>query len=245
MAAKSNKAPAKKSAKNKPPSGKSAPSPARAVKVEVVSEAPDLMSPEVVMHISKVEKQIGLVGGMPDQILINTIEIYADQAAKYSQIAQKAGASALVYAWACGKLLNAAKENLGHGAFGKWRKEHLVPGVMSERTSARYMLLAAKCYDVRGLLQWGPTLRQAYVACGVLPDPAEGDQAEVEKPDVPKKQVLLASLSSLQKDLRLFEKNFQAFESSNEKLDAGEKTQLLLMKDEIKRFSDRILKLLP
>jgi hypothetical protein len=57
------------------------------------------------------------------------------------------GASALVYAWASGKLLNIAKAKLGRGDFGAWRKEHLGDDI-AERTSQRYMRLAKECDDV-------------------------------------------------------------------------------------------------
>ena len=89
-------------------------------------------------------------------------------------------------------------------------------------------------------------MRQAYIACGVLPDPGEVDatEEEAQKIEVPKKQVLMTSLGDVQRNLRLFEKNLQQFEGSKEKLDEDEKTQLKLMRIEIENFATRILKLL-
>lgn len=163
----------------------------------------------------------------------------------------QAGASALVYAWACGRLLNEAKENLGHGAFGKWRKEHVESAGVSEQTSTRYMKLAESCSDVRGLLQWAPTLRQAYVGCGVLPPPPERDkdetdddlsaeekqQKEKEKHEIEvqrKKEVLLTSVSVLQQRLH------QGIDLK-ENLDAREIRQIRLARVQINSFFEQIL----
>lgn len=162
----------------------------------------------------------------------------------------RAGSSALVYAWGCGTLLNRAKANLGHGAFGKWRREHLETAGISERTSTRYMKLAESCSDVRGLLQWAPTLRQAYVGCGVLPPPPEREneaddhlsdakrqqkeKEEIEKEVHRKKELLLASVNALKQRLHQgigIKKN----------LDAGEIRQLKLARNQIYAFFDQIL----
>ena len=246
------KTPTKKAAPRKPPAPKKTAKKsttrrghASAVEIEVVSDVPDLMPPDVVKHIVTVETTVRDMAGMPESTLLKCITICAGQAATFSRHAAKAGASALVYAWGCGRLLLVAKEQLGHGAFGKWRNEHLVPAVMSERTSARYMQLAARCHDVRALLQWAPTLKQAYVECGILPDPAMSDREPGDKEEVPRKELLFTSLTNLQKGLRLFEKNLESFEVSKEKLNAEDRTQLQLMKKEITGFSQRILTLLP
>ena len=230
MAAKSKKVAAKKG-----PAKKSAPprKKAKAVDAEVVSEPPDLMTAEVKRQISAVEKQIKLVEDMSVGDLSDTIEIYADQAARYSQIALKSGASALVYAWACGKLLNAAKARLGRGDFGKWRTENLLSDSLSERTTARYMMLAKQCDDVKSLLEWSPSLRQAYIACGILPEP-ERTSAEEGEDTAPKTHALLTSLSGLQKNLRLFT-------GSGEKLGKADLTQLKLMRDELDRFFEQVI----
>jgi len=267
MAVKSKKAPAKKTAAkktqpNKPAAKKAAAkkptarkptakkttarsSKAKVVEMEVVPDVPDLMSPEVVKQIATVERMVGDMVGMPDSALLKAITTCAGQSAEFSRHAATAGASALVYAWGCGRLLNEAKEQLGHGAFGKWRNEHLVPTVMSERTSARYMQLAARCNDVRALLQWAPTLKQAYVECGILPDPSVSDREPGDKDEVLPKEKLFTSLTNLQKGLRLFETNLKSFEVSREKLDEHDRTQLQLMKEQIAEFSQRILTLLP
>jgi hypothetical protein len=218
MAAKSSKAvvkktPAKKTPKKMALAKKANPLPAKAVDV-----MPDLMPPEVVKQITQVEGQIARLEGTVDAKLVQNIKGWAAQAAGFSRQAVQAGASALVYAWACGKLLNTAKEELGHGAFGKWREQNLESNGISVRTATRYMLLAKRCHDIRGLLQWVPTLRQAYIECGILPEPPDRGKEEsdvdqsaedelqkeeehLQKEVLRKKEVLLASVSDLQQRL--------------------------------------------
>lgn len=248
MAVKSRKVAAKKISPKK-----STPSRAvtKAFGAEVVAETPDLMPPEVLKQLSQVEAVIGRLDRMPEAKLADHIKDWAAQAAEFSNQAVRAGASALVYAWACGRLLNAAKEDLGHGAFGKWRREHLESAGISERTSTRYMKLAERCSDVKGLLQWAPTLKQAYVGCGVLPEPPKGEkdeqhgdesdeekqQREKEEQEMEvrrKKEVLLASVSALQQRLH------QGI-GVKKNLDAGEIRQLKLARIQINSFFDQIL----
>jgi len=209
-----------------------------------IEDVTDLMTTAVVKQIADVESVIGQIDRMTEAKLAENIEGWASLAAEFSRQAVHAGASALVYAWACGKLLNEAKENLGHGGFGKWRKEHVESAGVSERTSTRYMKLAESCADVRGLLQWAPTLRQAYVGCGVLPPPQERDKDEPEgesseeerhEKDVRrKKEVLLASVSALQQRLH------QGI-GIKENLDASEVRQIKLARVQIDSFFDQIL----
>ncbi len=224
---------------------------AKASGAEVVTEVPDLMTAEVVKQLAQVETAIGRFDRMTEEGLAENIKGWAAHAADYSRQAVHAGASALVYAWGCGKLLNEAKGKLGHGAFGKWRKQHVDSEGISERTSTRYMNLAKSCPDVRGLLQWAPTLRQAYVGCGVLPPPPEQDKDEAddnlseeektrkekeehEKEVLRKKEVLLSSVSALQQKLR------QGM-SIKGNLGPGELRQLKLARNEIVKFFDQLL----
>ena len=248
MAVKIKKGPAKKIPKGTTSGTKSGPSVAKAKsdKAKVAAVPRDLVTPEVAKEVTAAEGILGRVANLSEGGLSKEIQKYSKRADRFARESVNAGAIALVCAWACGKLLNAAKEKLGHGSFGKWRSEHLVPEFMSERTTVRYMQLAARCHDVNALLEWSPGLRQAYIACGVLPDPGEVDatEEEAQKIEVPKKQVLMTSLGDVQRNLRLFERNLQQFEGSKEKLDEDEKAQLKLMRIEIENFATRILKLL-
>lgn len=248
MAAKSRKVAAKKGPAKKSTASRAE---AKASEVEVVEEMPDLMTPAVVKQLAEVESVIGQLDRMTEAKLAENIKGWASLAADFSRQAVHAGASALVYAWACGRLLNEAKANLGHGAFGKWRREHVESAGVSERTSTRYMKLAGSSSDVRGLLQWAATLRQAYVGCGVLPAPPEPEkdeaddnlakeekeQREKEKVEVEvqrKKEVLLTSVSELQQRLHQgigIKKN----------LDPSEIRQLKLARTQIDSFFEQIL----
>ena len=206
------------------------------------------MPREVREQIASVEKFVGRADKLSDPEILGGIADYAGKAEAFRGHAVQAGVSALVYAWACGTLLNAAKEKLGYGAFGKWRRDQVVPTGLSERTSVRYMQLAARCHDITGLLQWGPTLRQAYIECGILPEPptkekagADGEEfseeekeEEREKDVQRKKGVLLASVNELQQRLH------QGI-SIKGRLDPSERRQLRLARIEIDKFFNQIL----
>jgi hypothetical protein len=211
----------------------------KAVSVEV-AVIPDLKPPEVLKHIKEVEAKIKEIEAifkankeMDADPIIPSIKKFAKQAADLSRQAVKTGASALVYAWACGKLLIAAKTKLKRSDFGKWRDENLGADVISERTSQRYMQLAKQFDNVETLLKWSPSLRQAYIACGILPEP-EARDTEEEDNDLPKTRALLTSLNGLQRNLRLFA-------GSTEKLGKAELTELKLVRDELNQFFNQVI----
>ncbi|MGB6222605.1 hypothetical protein [Haloferula sp.] len=205
---------------------------AKRTEIEIV---PDLTPKEVVKQLSEVEGLIAKAGELSDAIVVKSIKDFAAQASQHAIRAVQAGASALVYAWGSGKLLNAAKAKLGRGDFGAWREKNLGNEIMSERTSQRYMALAKQWQDVRALLEWSPTLRQAYVACGVLPQPPERESEAGDDAEAAKREALLSSITGIQKKLRLFS-------GLEGKLGAAEKKQLKLAKMEIDAFFDQILR---
>ena len=96
------------------------------------------------------------------------------------------------------------------------------------------MQLAKQCDDVRALLEWSPSLRQAYIACGILPEPPERESGDETDSDEVKRQALLSSITGIQKKLRLFA-------GLKGRLGAAEKTQLTLAKRQIDEFFDQIL----
>ena len=248
MPAKSKKVVGKKVSAKKPTQKSVRTSKAKVVSVEVVvisnlkpPEVPNLQSPEVLKHIKKVEaiikdveatiKSNKEIGAEP---IIPPIKDFAIQATKLSRQAIQTGASVLVYAWACGKLLIAAKAKLGRSDFGEWRDKNLGPDVISERTSQRYMVLAKQCDDVKALLEWSPSLRQAYIACGILPEPPERENTDGIDSDQIKREALLASITGIQKKLRMFS-------GLKGKLGAADKTHLKLAKRQIDKFFEQIL----
>lgn len=195
---------------------------------------PDPMPPEVLKHLTKVEDFFDNSTHMEERELLHGIIEFSKRAADYAQQAVQFGGTALVYAWACGKLLNAAKSKLGRGKFGAWRIKTLESNYISERTSQRYMQLATQYPEVKPLLQWSPGLRQAYIACGILPESPEKESAIIDKSTAIQRQALLSSITGIQRKLRLFA-------DLKGQLDASDKTQLQLAKNQIDEFFSRIL----
>ena len=74
-----------------------------------------------------------------------------------------------------GAYLNEAKRRAEKGKWGDWREKHCPS--LSKATAYRYMDLARKVSHVRH----GMTIRQAYIACGILPDEPPGKK---ESPDL-------------------------------------------------------------
>lgn len=253
MAAKSTKNPPRKTPAKKVPkqgtqkTGEIVPAlpDARGCEFEVVVDAPTFMPPEVLEKIETVEVTIGNMGAMTDEDFINEIRGFVADAAKYCQLTETYSSMALVCAWGCGTMLNATKERLGHRAFGKWRKENFADSGFSERSSTRYMQLASRCGDIRAKLESGSSLRQAYIAYGILADTSSADEPGAEKEKSHPTAVLLTGVRNFQKNLRLFATTLDRFDKSKGKLSSEDKMELRLMKDEISGFTDRILKLLP
>lgn len=261
MAPKSNKRPTGKAKAKKVPkkvsrAGKPVPKPAiEEGDFKIVSDVPELMPADVLEQLTSVEDFVGKAGTLSDPDILKGIRNYARQADLHRGVAVQAGASAIVFAWACGNLLKAAKMKLGHGAFGTWREENLSQWI-SKRTAARYMQLAERCNDLRGLLEWSPSLRQAYIECGILPTPekktGESESGADDGGETQLKQRVLEGLSDVQKNLRHADRvirdlseNLTAMKASKVQFDAVEKEQVSLVKVEIVRFLKNIEELLP
>jgi len=165
--------------------------------------------------------------------LPHQIKSYAGMAVQSLGEMFEHGSKALIFAWACGTVLNAAKNKLQHGQFGQWRKEELGDSHVKERTAQRYMQLAARYANVEDLLAWRPSLRQAYVACGMLPEPPETMREANGDSDAVARQALVASVVSVQRKLR-------RFSSAKVSLDAKTKAELVSAKSEI----DELFKIL-
>ena len=212
--------------------------------VEVVVAGPNLISPEVLELIAGVEKEVGAITSMTDEEVQICIETCAMQAVSHSKRAKSSISMSLVFAWGCGAMLNAVKADLRHGEFDKWRKEHFVDLGYSERSSRRYMNLAAAYPDVRDLLAWSPGLTKSYIACGILPDTSPTDRpGEKEKPHPT--AALYTGVRKFHESLDLFTKTLDAFRKSKEELSPEDKRQLILMKNELSEFLQRIIGQLP
>jgi hypothetical protein len=158
--------------------------------------------------------------------LTKRILLYGKEAQKHYKATMQKGAQAIIFAWACGTTLNIAKAKLPHGQFGPWRAKLLKKSIFDVRTSQRYMDLAKKFTCVNDLTAWQPSLRQAYIACGILPEPPDTEKpAQIDKEAVARAR-LLKSVVNVQTLLRRFSTN-------NVSLDDESKKELVSAKAEI------------
>jgi hypothetical protein len=196
--------------------------------------APEFPLSAIQDEISKVEALIQNVEDMPENLLLGEIKLASKRVGGFAFEAKRSSTQALLYVWTSGMLLNATKKKLGHGKFGKWCDKHLVAtNIMCERTCQRYMKLATENPNVSAFLESGTSIRQSYIAAGILPEP-DKDPGANEKNGVSKSCALMSILSSLQKKLRLFA-------ASNEKLKEAERVQLQLVRFELDQFFDQAL----
>jgi len=189
-----------------------------------------------------VEEEIGKWKTMTKSEIIELISFYATKADDYASMAQTNCAFAIVWAWGCGNLLNRTKSDVGHGNFSEWRTKYFVNRGFSERSSTRYMLLARTYKNIRGVLERSTSLRQAYIACGALPEPPPTDRPAGEKTPA---AVLRKGVRNVQKSVQLFTKSLDRFKGSNETLSPEQKEEIYLMKAAIGNFMQRINDLLP
>ncbi len=83
--------------------------------------------------------------------------------------ARAVAAEAISKALECGQLLIQQKEAIGHGSWLQWLDEN-VPEI-SDRTARKYMALAKRNHGSD--LNDSASLRQAYLATGIIPAPEE------------------------------------------------------------------------
>lgn len=168
-----------------------------------------------------------------DEVLAREINTQALQATDFCEAAIENSKSALLYAWACGIMLNAAKARFGYRHFGIWRKQILNEKVISERSSQRYMLLATTFPDVEVLLMGDSSLRQAQLACSQSSEMKEIDEINAGSMKK-KKQSFFSSVTGYRKKLG-------RFAVIKGHLGEEEKQQLRMAKAEIDEFFGAIL----
>ena len=142
---------------------------------------------------------------------------------------------AILEAWTCGYLLNLAKVQVMHGDFQKWVRELGSRSEMNLRTAQRYMQLAKSCPDARDLIGSMRSLRQSYIACGILPEPSESEKSEVKDDASKARSELLKSVVGAHNKLR-------RFSEGKLRLDARTKKELVAVKTEIDRLFKTLLK---
>lgn len=157
--------------------------------------------------------------------LVTSIDQFAEEADGHAGDARESRSLAILSAWSCGALLNIAKGQIQHGEFKKWRDNNF-PSRFSERTAQRYMKLADRFSCVEKLIEWNPSIRQAYIACGILPAPPESEKP-AEKDKVAVARVgLMKSVANVQTRLR-------RFSTKKLRLDDDTKKKLVAAKSEI------------
>lgn len=108
---------------------------------------------------------------MSEEIQINLTEQIREAFQDANRLATNArgvASEAVAKAIHCGQLLLQQKESLGHGSWLQWLDAN-VPEI-SEWTARRYMALAKRAHVSD--LNDTATVRQAYLATGILPSPA-------------------------------------------------------------------------
>lgn len=110
----------------------------------------------------------------------------------------------LVKAWHCGCLLNFAKEQHEHGEFEKWFHKTFPEHFLRLRTAQRYMKLAYTYTRLNDLIVSNSSLRQAYITCGILPEPPESEGPANKDRESAARVGLLKSVASVQTRLRRF-----------------------------------------
>ncbi|MBK1818225.1 hypothetical protein JIN84_21555 [Luteolibacter yonseiensis] len=182
--------------------------------------------------IENVQMEVAKLEDLSEVQLIKRFKNIAGRIADYEFSLSKSSLQAQLQRWLAGTLLNKRKRQLGHGKFGQWRKRKLIEtGIMSERTSQRFMELAEKYEDPRLMLEEVARVHDA----DRLQELSPTEKAPKPKSgSITKTADLMASLTGLQRKLRVFQ-------TSGERLKEEEANQLRLMKMQLDRFFVAIL----
>lgn len=157
--------------------------------------------------------------------LAAAIIINADETNEQAENALGSACLAVVSAWNCGGLLNIAKKRMKHGEFQQWFKSKIRVPSLGPRTAQRYMKLAKIHPLLEDLIASNPSIRQAYIACGILAEPPETEITDKDA-EATARIGLVKSIASVQTRLRRF---------SGKKIELDQETrrQLLDTKTEI------------
>ena len=165
--------------------------------------------------------------------LAAAITICAEETDEHAEKALGSACLAVVSVWNCGGLLNIAKKQMRHGEFQKWFNDRIdVPG-FSLRTAQRYMQLAKLNPRLEKLVDSNPSIRQAYLACGILAEPPETEKTDKDD-DATARLGLLKSVASVQTRLR-------RFSEKKIKIDKKTRNELLATKAEIDQLFKAIV----
>jgi hypothetical protein len=165
--------------------------------------------------------------------LAAAIIINAQEAELYTRNALGNASLAVVSAWNCGGLLNIAKKRMKHGEFQQWFRDMIRIPSLGLRTAQRYMKLAKLNPRLEDLIASNSSIRQAYIACGILAEPPETEKSDKDN-EATARLGLLKSVASVQTRLRRF---------SEKKIKIDQKTRkdLLATKAEIDQLFKDII----
>lgn len=222
-----------------------APETSRLLDAPEVASSGDTLSPSFDQQIVAIEQRLLSLKGRPADDLAEDLLKWGKGAGESAAAALSAAQHAIVYAWATGCVFNLAKENVGHGPFGKWRDAKAGELGISVRKAQQWMKLAKDCWDARALLIPGATLTGAYRATGVLPEPpapippgeddntGAGDPPTTPPPTSSAAESAFTTLSEGRKRLRhLLESGELLDDVDRDRLDA-EKTAYLTLFDKL------------
>lgn len=157
--------------------------------------------------------------------LTAAIIVNADEAEEHANNALGSACLAVVSAWNCGGLLNIAKMRIKHGEFQQWFNDTIRVPSLGLRTAQRYMKLAKSHPRVDDLIASDTSIRQAYIACGILGAPPETAISDKDD-DATARLGLLKSVASVQTRLR-------RFSEKKIKIDQKTRKELLVTKAEV------------
>lgn len=126
--------------------------------------------PTVLEEIRTARELIDQLGRLNIQQTLDRLKDHSGRFLALSPDKERSSMLAVINAWLCGTLLNWTKKQKGHKAFGKWRTEHLVPAVMCERSTQRYMAMAKKYQTIDELITAGDSHSDAATNSGEEPE---------------------------------------------------------------------------
>ena len=139
--------------------------PAEVVVVPDMEVVPRNQNSELHEAVSLVTKDLS---GLSLDELAERIRSFASLADLNRRKARYHSAFAIIYAWGCGNDLIEVKRKLDHGDLEKWLEAYVCDTEFSISTARRYRKLADKNPSLEELLMTSATLRQAYIATGIL-----------------------------------------------------------------------------
>jgi hypothetical protein len=179
---------------------------------EIVSRCQDIELNKAVASVSTELAELGI-----DDIC-RSIQSFASLAKENRKKARLHAAFAIIYAWGCGRSLNHAKSMLEHGKFKDWLLTTVCNTEFSESTAGRFMRLAKNHPDLKTLLISSASLRQAYIATGILKPFSNSEEQKEEKTSITNAPVLDRLFQAKQEFLKLNEERVLVGEETREKI---------------------------